>query len=152
MTSLPLGLRCRAALACFVIPPLVNTVSFARLVRHLGKRGTIDRRDIDDDSIAEWVTAKLHRLPDPWYPTCLRRSAVLYYLLRRAGRSVSMYLGVQRGEEQGLHAHAWLVLNGSPHLEPQDTHPDQYKIIAKFPDEDADQAVEPETSLEPMES
>jgi len=85
--------------------------------------------------MAHWVTGFLHRLPDPWYPTCLRRAAVLYHLLNHAGRALQMCLGVQRGDNGQVDAHAWLVLDGTPYLEPATTNPSQYKVIARFPEE-----------------
>lgn len=135
VSDLSLPWRFRAGLACLVIPLLVNTTSFGRLARWLSGNRRNTSGNFDDRAAADWVTDFLYRLPDAWYPTCLRRSAVLYYLLRRSGRSVSMYLGVQRGSDGSIDAHAWLVNDGHPYLEPDTTNPAAYKVIARFPEE-----------------
>jgi hypothetical protein len=135
VSSLPLIWRLRAGAACLFIPPLVNMTSFGRLARWLGASNRSRSADIDDQAAAEWVTDFLHRLPDSWYPTCLRRSAVLYYLLRRSGRPVQMWLGVQRNGDGSLDAHAWLVSDGQPYLEPGTSDPALYTVIARFPED-----------------
>jgi hypothetical protein len=45
-------------------------------------------------------------LPPPWRYTCLRRSVVLYPLIRRAGRPVSLHSGVRKVAAGALAAHA----------------------------------------------
>ncbi len=149
MTALPLGWRCRAAVACLVVPIMVNSISFATVVRRLAQRPSKRFVRFDDEDLAGWVTTFLHRLPDPWYPTCLRRAAVLYHLLNRAGRDVRMYLGVQRPDTGEIDAHAWLVLNDEPYLEPSTTDPSQYKVIARFPEESPEDGDEREATLKP---
>jgi hypothetical protein len=76
----------------------------------------------------------LRRLPPPWRYTCLRRSVVLYHLLRRAGRRVSLHIGVRKDANGALAAHAWLVRDGVPYLEPDPAHSTAYAEIARFPE------------------
>lgn len=133
--NVPFVWRLRAATACIVLPPLVRFVSLERLARWSTHELEATQDRIDPNMLAQWVTDFLHRLPRPWYPTCLRRTIVLYHLLRRAGLAVELWIGVQRSAESGaIAAHAWLVRDGEPYLEPDDTTPGQYRVIARFPE------------------
>jgi hypothetical protein len=89
----------------------------------------------DDASAAAWVERVLGRLPAPWSRTCLRRAAVLYYLLRSAGSEVELCIGVRRNLAGTLRAHAWLVRNGAVYLESDKgvDHAEGYSMIARFP-------------------
>jgi hypothetical protein len=52
---------------------------------------------------------------------CLTRGITLYYCLRRAGIEVELSFGMGRvSGGDGFDGHCWLVLNGSPYLEPRD--------------------------------
>jgi hypothetical protein len=59
----------------------------------------------------------------------------LYYLLRRGGRNVALCIGVRRDEQGELKAHAWLLHEGMPYLEPMITRDEvsSYGTIARFP-------------------
>jgi hypothetical protein len=89
-----------------------------------------------DDALARWVDALLRRWPPPWRYTCLKRAAVLYHLLRRAGRPVELRIGVRRAGGTGgaLAAHAWLVRDGVPYLEPQSGQPSLHAVIVRLPE------------------
>lgn len=128
--------RVRAALAAVVIPPLVSVTSLARLASRLGRGpGRIGVGDGPDDvSLARWVDGLLRRLPRPWRRTCLKRAAVLYHLLRRAGRPVEMWIGVRRDAAGALVAHAWLMRDGTPYLESASDPRPLHAVIARFPD------------------
>jgi hypothetical protein len=117
-----------------LVPPLVYFISFSRLAAWLGgdRPGTTDP-SLDDATLARWVDRLLRHLPGPWQRTCLKRAAVLYYLLRRAGRPVELVIGVQR-ENSALGAHAWLVRAGEPYLESRPEHARSHTVIARFPE------------------
>ena len=134
---LPLLWRGRAVLGTILIPPLLEAVSFSRLANWLdGGSGRTPRATgpFDDQFIAAWVSRVLRRLPGIWRHTCLRRATVLYYLLRKVGRPVELYIGVNRDPKGAVVAHAWLVRNGKPYLEDDPSHSDQYEVIACFPE------------------
>jgi len=135
--GLPLGWRLRAAALVLLVPPLVYFVSFARLAAWLEGHGRpAPDGALDDATLARWVDRLLRRLPGPWHRTCLKRSAVLYHLLRRAGRPVELCIGVHRKSEPGkgtIAAHAWLVQGGEPYLEPHPEHALSHVVIARFP-------------------
>ncbi len=135
MDSLPVGWRMRAAVMVVIVPPLLHLVSFSRLAGWLGgRRLSAPARNLDDASLARWVDRLLRNLPNPWRRTCLKRAAVLYYLLRRAGRPVELWIGVQKHGPSPLAAHAWLVRSGQPYLEPHEEHPEHHTVIARFPE------------------
>jgi hypothetical protein len=110
-------------------------MSFSRLVGWLGRDGLgrpVER--LNDVMLARWVDGLLRRLPGPWHRTCLNRSAVLYHLLRRAGRPVELWIGVHKGADTRLGAHAWLVHAGEPYLESEPEHSRTHNVIARFPE------------------
>ena len=134
-SPLPLGWRVRATVAVMVVPPLLYAVSFARLAGWLGNaRGSQGDAPVDDRALASWVDRLLHHLPGPWRHTCLKRAAVLYYLLRRAGHPIGLWIGVQKSGVTPLRAHAWLVRGAEPYLEPHPDHPQRHTVIARFPE------------------
>jgi hypothetical protein len=136
--GLPLGWRLRAAALVLLIPPLVYIVSFARLAVWLeGGAQPAPDPALDDAALARWVDRLLRRLPGPWHRTCLKRSAVLYHLLRRAGRPVELCIGVNRTSQPAkgdIAAHAWLVRAGEPYLEAHPDHALSHVVIARFPE------------------
>lgn len=93
----------------------------------------------DPSAAARYVDRFLAPLPTPWRLTCLRRAAVLYFLLRRAGILVELCVGVRRGDGQPLRAHAWLLRDGAVFLEsgPAAERVADYREIARFPERHA---------------
>lgn len=57
-------------------------------------------------------------------PKCLTRSLTLYYFLRRAGLKLSLCFGarLRDGELTSEPGHCWLLQDGIPFLENNDTH------------------------------
>jgi hypothetical protein len=47
----------------------------------------------------------------PWQPSCLPRSLVLWFLLRRQGVPAELRIGVRKSQQQ-LQAHAWVEVEG----------------------------------------
>ena len=131
--------RLRAAGVALVVPPLLRFASFARVVTWLGSSAgpqAVPARELDDAALARWVDAVLRRLPGPWHHSCLKRSVVLYHLLRAAGRPVELWIGVRRtkGGGETLAAHAWLVRDGPSYLEPDPGVSLAHTMIARFPE------------------
>ena len=124
----------RALAACAVLPPLVSIVSLAR-ISALAERMPGRSRSLapHDGALSAYVGEVLRRLPPPWRYTCLRRSVVLYYLFRRAGRPVALHIGVRKDAVGALAAHAWLVKDGVPYLELDPAHSATFAEIARFP-------------------
>ncbi|MEP6732390.1 MAG: lasso peptide biosynthesis B2 protein [bacterium] len=134
--AVPLAWRLRAITAAAVIPPLLEVMSLARLERILRSIARVQLTSAPSDAAsAWWVDHNLDRWPGPWRRTCLRRAAVLYYLLRSSGRAVELCIGVRRDEHGELLAHAWLLRDGALYVEPSTTTEvvSEYTMIARFP-------------------
>lgn len=120
-----------------MVPLLLEFVSFARIARWLEgdpARPSPGAAGLDPVALARWVDDLQARLPGPWRRTCLRRCAVLYAILRRAGRPVELWIGVRRvAPSAPVVAHAWLTLGGAVYLEPEPDHPARHTPIARFP-------------------
>jgi hypothetical protein len=80
------------------------------------------------------VDRLLCALPGPWRHTCLKRSAILYHLLRRSGLPVELCIGVRRDAAGPLTAHAWLIRDGIPYLERAESPSTTHTPIARFPE------------------
>ena len=131
--------QARTLTAALVLPPLLSVVSFARLAGRLARTAPAGPTPAPDDaSLAWWVDSLLRRLPRPWTHSCLKRAVVLFYLLRRAGRTVSLCIGVRRDAGGAFAAHAWLVRDGTPYLEPSPAQPATFELLATFPDNRAE--------------
>jgi len=112
-------------------------MSFSRLAAMASGTVAHPRRPAPPDTLlAAYVAQILRRLPPPWRYTCLRRSLVLFHLLRRAGRPVGLHIGVRK-RDGSLQAHAWLVQDGAPYLEPDADEHRAFQVIATFPDDTA---------------
>jgi transglutaminase superfamily protein len=133
-SDLPLSWRIRAGVAALVIPPLIHIIPLHRLAARLGRRRADTATGPSDASAAAWIDAVLRHLPWPWHHTCLKRSAVLYHLLRRDGAPVELQLGVRRTPGGPLAAHAWLVRDGMPYLEEEPEHIAGFTPLARFPE------------------
>lgn len=132
--ALPTGWRLHALAACAVLPPLVSAVSLARLATLAGRVPARPAAAPDDDAAAAWIGNVLSRWPRPWNYTCLKRGIVLYHMLRRAGRPVSLHIGVRKDKGGALQAHAWLVRDGEPYLESDRSEHRAFTVIASFPE------------------
>lgn len=142
-SRLSVAWRIRAACVALIVPPLLRVVSFARVITWLGPRlapapPAPPARELDDAALARWVDGVLRHLPRPWHHSCLKRTVVLYHLLREAGRPVELWIGVRRERRSGepLAAHAWLMRDGTPYLEPDPGVSLAHTLIARFPEPD----------------
>ena len=87
-------------------------VGFDKLVRHLGRvRGSGLRRApaLDGERAARLVES-VSRLY-PFNPTCLKKSLVLFWMLRRRGLAAELRIGVRKVGGT-LEAHAWIEHEG----------------------------------------
>ena len=125
--------RIRATGAALVFPPLVHLVSLERLTAWIERRRPAADPEVWDVALAEWVERVLAVLPPPWRRTCLKRALVLQYLIRRAGGSAALQVGVRRDGAGALVAHAWLTRNGTAYLEPATERLDTFQVLATFP-------------------
>lgn len=125
--------RWRARGLVLTVPVLLYLIPIHRLVRWLGTPRD-GYRNPPTDALVRAVDYWLRRLPWPWRITCLKRAAVLFGLLRRSGIAVSLHIGVARSADGALAAHAWLVRDGAPYLEPPASDVGGYRVISTFPE------------------
>lgn len=116
------------------VPPLLHVMPTHRLIRRLtGRRNAYAAPPIE--TIAAELDALLYRLPWPWKWTCLKRATILFALLRRSGdESVQLHIGVKREADKTFAAHAWLMRNNTPFLEPAASMFDTFQVITIFPE------------------
>ena len=135
MTEPPtLRWKLRTLAAALLIPPLLYLLPLHRLAPRLGRGRPRPAGAPPVQDLAEWVDRLLRRLPPPWRWTCLKRAAVLYALLRKAGVELELRIGVRRDPAGSLAGHAWLVREGHPFLEQGDEHLGAFQVIASFPE------------------
>ena len=125
--------RIRTLWAVLVIPPLLHLVPVHRLAARLG-RVRSSAPPFPLERVVDWVDILQRRMPSPWRFTCLKRATVLYALFRHAGISVDLCVGVRRDTDGTLAAHAWLLKEDSPYLEPLGNSIDTFQLIARFPE------------------
>ena len=110
-----------------LVAVLLRTIGLARcwaLLQRAGGRGA--QTVAGDDPARMSRQTPIVRMVDiaarhlPWRPTCLPRSLVLWFLLRRQGVPAELRIGVQK-RQQRLEAHAWVevdrrVVNDTPDI------------------------------------
>ncbi len=140
LTDFPRRWRFETGIAAVILPPLVHVMPLNRLVPWLSRaRPEPTPFPFDPAKAARWVDAVLRRLPWPWRGTCLKRSVVLYWLFHRVGIPVELQVGVKRTPTGTLEAHAWLVRDNRPYLEPgagngRGEAAADFTVIARFPE------------------
>ena len=112
----------------------VSFVPFRRLTPYLGEHMQESPEEMDESHrirayrVARSIQIVGPRLP--WTCTCLARALAAMAMLRRCGQDSTLYLGVMRGRDAWLGAHAWLrsgdvmVTGGQDQL--------QYTVVGSF--------------------
>jgi hypothetical protein len=96
----------------------LRVLGLSRVLQLLGRPVAPARgEDIDVERIALLVSMAASNLP--FEPTCLTRSVLLQWLLRRCGRDGALRIGVRRPGESQLSAHAWVECDGVPVGDPR---------------------------------
>ena len=131
--AIPLRWRLRVCGLVFTVPPLLHLLPLHRVVGWLGSR-RVSRASPPVDILVGEVDAWLTRLPRPWRSTCLKRAAILYALLRSTDKKVELHIGVKREADKSFAAHAWLVREGLPYLEPPTSSVATFQVITRFPE------------------
>lgn len=114
LAALPADARLRllrAAIAVAIIRLALSLMPFRRV------RASVEAlkpgvRPPGEDSASEWVWAVrvvARRIPGA---SCLTQALALQWLLARAGRSATIYIGVAKHGARGFEAHAWLESGG----------------------------------------
>lgn len=136
----------RLLLVCLVATPLVSaglaTFGFRRVHAAIARRTPLHSASFSTAQAAEERARSVARVVaiaagrGPIRATCLRRSLLLWWLLRRDGIATVVRVGVNR-ESGTLNAHAWVEYLGRPVNDADD-------IALRFPAFDQDFAASPE--------
>ena len=104
--------------ACLILPCALELFPATRVFEAVSRVPKRRGVNADPTELAQHVDALLLRLPWIWRRTCLRRAVVIATLLRRNGRAPEIVIGVRKGADAALQAHAWLRCDGvDPYLE-----------------------------------
>ncbi len=113
----------------------VRVLPFRLIASRLGSpletspRQTVTAEQARQSVQVGWAIRKL-AISFPWDVKCLGQAVAGKWMLQRRGLASTLYLGVDRGGESWLEAHAWLrcgeeILTGGPEHE-------RFKVIAAF--------------------
>ncbi len=127
------------------LPFLLKFSSISMLMRMLTPRALKNYENLDLERLSERIvvfTDYILRLNFWMYKgTCLKRSLVLYYLLRKLGINVHICFGVRykrelsdKEVERALEGHAWLLYNGDIFMERNPETTKTYKITYCYPE------------------
>lgn len=97
---------------CGIVRALILLIPFKKFRPYLGTYNTDSRQEEDMEAyhqarkIGQVISMASHYTP--WESKCLVQAIVAQYLLKRRKIPTTLYLGVAKGSEGGLKAHAWL--------------------------------------------
>lgn len=91
---------------------LVLTVPFKHIAPHLGVHRTESSATLSPETAivarrVSWAIRSAARLT-PWKSNCLAQAITAKRMLQRRGIGSTLYLGVNKNEQGGLAAHAWV--------------------------------------------
>ena len=124
----------RAFLALVVASVSLKVMPLRRLARRLPSgaapsRGRSDGEESRRINRISWAV-RLAARQVPWNATCLTQAIAAKQLLRRHGIASTLYFGVDRGPENRLEAHTWVVA-GDADVVGGKTR-ERYKVVASF--------------------
>lgn len=125
-------------------PMMLRLFSFPRLIKILTPHKVQSDREFNLERLknreVRFTDYILNRNFWIYKHSCLKRSLILYHILRKSGIDVHICFGVKYGEKMPekeknneLEAHAWLLHEGSIFLERNEEITKTYKIIYRFP-------------------
>jgi hypothetical protein len=128
-----------------ILPFLIKLLAVQRLMKVLTPRDLNSYEYLNleksKDRIVKFTNYILNRNFWIYKSTCLKRSLVLYHLLRKSGIDVHVCFGVRykdrlpgRGTGKKLEGHAWLLYNGEIFLEKNVEETKTYKTTYCFPE------------------
>jgi hypothetical protein len=103
-----------------LLPALKRLVPLKSLVPFLWSTPKANRNPDREEKIAavvRWITVFLYRNDK----TCLERSLLLYHFLSKSNSNPLLVTGMLRTEEQNWKGHAWIVVDGKPFDEPENS-------------------------------
>ncbi len=127
-----------------VMPIMIKLLTLRGLMKNLTPGRTTSRGRYNINEMREaMVTYTDYILNlDFWIykNTCMKRSLILYHLLRKSGMDVLICFGVKLERDlsvsetkKRLKGHAWLLLNGEVYLERDPGQTKNYRVTYSFP-------------------
>lgn len=109
-------------------------VPFNKLGKRMGKQKSESIEDVDVEIYKEakrisWIVTKASRLT-PWESKCLVQALTAQRLMKNQGVATTIYLGVKKGEDNAMLAHAWIRCGGYIITGGSNKH--EYTVVAKF--------------------
>ena len=128
-----------------VLPIMLKRLSVSKLMQVFTPRNTISYKKKDmkkyKENIVKFTDYILNLTPGMWKGTCLKRSLVLYFLLRKLGMDVRICFGTRYNRnlsnseaKKNLEGHAWLIYKGSIFLERNTELTKTYTMTYSFPE------------------
>jgi hypothetical protein len=128
-----------------VLPIMLKRLSVSKLMQVFTPRNTISYKKKDmkkyKENIVKFTDYVLNLTPGMWKGTCLKRSLVLYFLLRKLGMDVRICFGTRYNRnlsnseaKKNLEGHAWLIYKGSIFLERNTELTKTYTMTYSFPE------------------
>ena len=124
-----------AALNLFGAQLIIRLVPFRRIASSLGELGQTQETPAASPEQQQqarrigWAVNRLARYL-PWDAKCLAQAVAARWMLRRRRLPSVLYLGVDRGEESWLDAHAWIRCGVE--FVTGERHHERYKVLATF--------------------
>ena len=127
-----------------ILPIMLKRLSVSKLMQVFTPRNTISYKKKDmkkyKENIVKFTDYILNLTPGMWKGTCLKRSLVLYFLLRKLGMDVRICFGTRyntrlskQEAKKHLEGHAWLIYKGSIFLERNTELTNTYTMTYSYP-------------------
>lgn len=109
-------------------------VPFNKLSKRMGKQKTESVEDVDINTYRMakrigWIVIKASKMT-PWQSKCLVQALTAQRMLKSKGVPTTIYLGVKKGKDNTMLAHAWVrcgryVITGG-------ANKNEYTVVARF--------------------
>ena len=112
-------IRWRIEVLALVLPDLSRQVSFARLLGWTTPTRPAEWcADVSVDELCSMVERRLAHPVRMRGRRCLRKSLMLFYLLRLSGRPAEIHFGIFNARRNCTKGHCWVTLDGKLLTEP----------------------------------
>ena len=128
-----------------VLPIMLKRLSVSKLMQVFTPRNTISYKKKDmkkyKENIVRFTDYIINFTPGMWKGSCLKRSLILYFLLRKSGMDVRICFGTRyntrlskQDAKKHLEGHAWLIHKGTIFMERNTELTKTYIMTYSFPE------------------
>ena len=129
-----------------ILPIVLKRLSVSKLMQAFTPKNTMSSKNKDitkyRESAVKLTDYILNLAPGMWKGTCLKRSLILYFLLRKTGMDVRICFGTRyntrlssQEAKKHLEGHAWLMHRGTIFLERNAQLTKTYTLTYSFPND-----------------